>query len=202
MIALITGTLVAKELDRAEVLTPGGVGYELAIPLGTYESLPRTGDAVRLHTALVVREDDWLIFGFATAFERAVFRKLLLAKGVGPALALGMLSALSAERLVRAIREKDLATLQQVPRVGRKKAEQLVLDLADKLDEVATTPSDASRPGGASDADAIRALVSLGYAAPDAEKAVRAARDAVAPSGATPSTAELVRAALPLVGRR
>ncbi len=202
MISLIAGTLVAKELDRAEVLTAGGVGYELAIPLGTYESLPRVGEAVRLHASLVVREDDWLLFGFATPFERAVFRKLLVAKGVGPALALGMLSTLSAERLVRAIRERDLPTLQQVPRVGRKKAEQLVLDLADKLDDVATTPSDASRPGAASDADAIRALVSLGYAAPDAEKAVRAARDAMPPSGASPSTAELVRAALPLVGRR
>lgn len=202
MISLVAGTLIGKELDRAEVLTAGGVGYELAIPLGTYESLPRVGEPVRLHAALVVREDEWLLFGFATAFERAVFRKLLVAKGVGPALALGMLSALTAERLVRAIRERDLATLQQVPRVGRKKAEQLVLDLADKLDEVATTPSDASRPGSASDADAIRALVSLGYAAPDAEKAVRAARAALAPSGAAPSTAELVRAALPLVGRR
>lgn len=202
MISLLTGILVAKDLDRAEVLTAGGVGYDLAIPLGTYESLPRAGEQVRLHTALVVREDEWLLYGFATAFERAVFRKLLQAKGVGPSLALGMLSTLSAERLVRAIREKDIATLQQVPRVGRKKAEQLVLDLADKLDEVATAPADGARPAGASDADAIRALVSLGYAAPDAEKAVRAARDAMSPSGAAPSTAELVRAALPLVGRR
>ncbi len=202
MISSLAGTPVTKDLDRAEVLTSGGVGYELAIPLGTYESLPRAGEQVRLHTALVVREDEWLLYGFGTAFERAVFRKLLQAKGVGPSLALGMLSTLTAERLVRAIREKDIATLQQVPRVGRKKAEQLVLDLADKLDDVATAPSDGSRPAGASDADAIRALVSLGYAAPDAEKAVRSARDAMGPSGATSSTAELVRAALPLVGRR
>lgn len=199
MLSLVTGTLVSKDLDRAEVLTAGGVGYELFIPLGTYEALPRVGESVRLHTALVIREDEWLLYGFATAIERAVFRKLLTAKGVGPALALGMLSTLSAERLVRAIREKDVATLQQVPRVGRKKAEQLILDLADKLDEVAAAASDGVRPTGASDADAIRALVSLGYAAPDAEKAVRAAREG---AGATPSTAELVRAALPLVGRR
>ncbi|MCC6930863.1 MAG: Holliday junction branch migration protein RuvA [Gemmatimonadaceae bacterium] len=202
MISLLTGTLVAKDLDRAEVLTSGGVGYELAIPLGTYESLPRAGEQVRLHTSLVVREDEWLLYGFATPFERAVFRKLLQAKGVGPSLALGMLSTLSAERLVRAIREKDIATLQQVPRVGRKKAEQLILDLADKLDEVAAGPVDGARAAGASDADAIRALVSLGYAAPDAEKAVRASRDSLSPTGAPPTTAELVRAALPLVGRR
>lgn len=202
MLSLLIGTLLSKDLDRAEVLTAGGVGYELFIPLGTYEALPRAGEQVRLHTSLVVREDEWLLYGFATPFERVVFRKLLVAKGVGPSLALGMLSTLSAERLVRAIREKDIATLQQVPRVGRKKAEQLILDLADKLDEVAAAPSDGSRPAGASDADAIRALVSLGYAAPDAEKAVRSARDAMGPSGASSSTAELVRAALPLVGRR
>lgn len=202
MLSLLTGTLLSKDLDRAEVLTAGGVGYELFIPLGTYEALPRAGEQVRLHTSLVVREDEWLLYGFATPFERVVFRKLLVAKGVGPSLALGMLSTLSAERLVRAIREKDIATLQQVPRVGRKKAEQLILDLADKLDEIAAAPSDGSRPAGASDADAIRALVSLGYAAPDAEKAVRLARDAMGPSGASSSTAELVRAALPLVGRR
>jgi len=199
MLSLVAGTLVARELDRVEVLTPGGVGYELFVPLGTFEALPRVGEQVRLHTTLVVREDEWLLYGFATPFERIVFRKLLLAKGVGPSLALGLLSTLSPERLVRAIREKDLVTLQRVPRVGRKKAEQLILDLADKLDEVAGGQhADRSAPGAA-DADAVRALVSLGYATADAEKAVRAARDA---SGAAASTAELVRAALPLVGRR
>lgn len=199
MISLVAGTLVTKDLDRVEVLTAGGVGYELSIPLGTFEALPRPGEPVRLHTALVVREDDWFLYGFASAFERAVFRKLLVAKGVGPALALGMLSTLSADRLVRAIREKDLATLQQVPRVGRKKAEQLILDLADKLDDVAAVRGAERDSPAATNADAVRALVSLGYAAPDAEKAVRAALER---AGGTPSTAELVRAALPLVGRR
>lgn len=199
MISLVVGTLVSKELDRVEVLTSGGVGYDLAIPLGTYEALPRAGEQVRLHTALVIREDEWLFYGFATPFERSVFRKLLLAKGVGPSLAIGMLSTLSAERLVRAIRERDLVTLQHVPRVGRKKAEQLILDLADKLDEVQTARGGERESSAATNADAVRALVSLGYAAPDAEKAVRAA---VEGGGAGASTAELVRAALPLVGRR
>lgn len=199
MISLVVGTLVTKELDRVEVLTSGGVGYELLIPLGTFEALPRVGETVRLHASLVVREDDWFLYGFATPYERAVFRKLLLAKGVGPSLAVGMLSTLSAERLVRAIREKDLATLQHVPRVGRKKAEQLILDLADKLEQLSASRGGEQASGAATNADAIRALVSLGYAAPDAEKAVRAAAET---SGASPSTAELVRAALPLVGRR
>ena len=90
-----------------------------------------------LWTSLIVREDAWLLYGFASAYERKVFNKTLGAKGVGPSLALGLLSTLTAERLVRAIREKDIATLQSVPRVGRKKAEQMILDLADKLDDAA-----------------------------------------------------------------
>lgn len=198
MLTLLSGTLVAKDLDRVEVMTPGGVGYELAVPLGTFEKLPRTGDKVTLHTHLVVREDEWQLYGFAVAFDRRVFRKLLGAKGVGPALALGLLSALTAERVVRAIREKDVVTLQQVPRVGRKKAEQLILDLAEKLDELAAGEA-APRPEGAAADDAIRALVSLGYAAPDAEKAVRRAIESIdSPVGAP----ELIRAALPLVGKK
>ena len=137
LIAQVFGRLVTREIDHVEIMTEGGVAYELAIPLSAYEALPKVGDTATLHTHLVVREDGWQLYGFATPFERRVFRRVLDAKGVGPALALGMLSALSAERLVRAIRERDIATLQSVPRVGRKKAEQLVLDLADKLDELA-----------------------------------------------------------------
>ena len=144
-------------------------------------------------TRIVVREDGWQLFGFTTPFERRVFRRVLDAKGVGPALALGLLSALSADRLVRAIREKDIATLQSVPRVGRKKAEQLVLDLADKLDGLGGEPASGPRPEGAGAEDAIRALVSLGYTLVDAERAVRAALDA---NGRAQSATELIRNAL------
>lgn len=198
MISLLTGKLVSKELDRVELLTSGGVGYELSIPLGTYEKLPHVGEAVMLHVSLVVREDEWLLYGFATPVERAVFRRVLGAKGVGPSLALGMLSTLSAERLVRAIREKDLTTLQQVPRVGRKKAEQLILDLADKLDDVRGGDG-AARPEGATAEDAVRALVSLGYASVDAEKAVRRALEEQGPAKGVP---DLIRAALTVIGRK
>jgi Holliday junction DNA helicase RuvA len=121
---------------------------------------------------------------------------------VGPALALGLLSALSAERLVRAIRDRDIAVLQGVPRVGRKKAERLVLDLADKLDDVQTPTAGtggAPRPAGAAAEDAIRALVSLGYSSSDAEKAVRAALDQ---GGRGLSAPELIRLALSKVGAR
>jgi Holliday junction DNA helicase RuvA len=194
VISQVFGRLATKELDRVELMTEGGVGYELSIPLSAYEALPKVGETATLHTHLVVREDGWQLYGFATPFERQVFRRVLDAKGVGPALALGMLSALSAERLVRAIREKDVATLQSVPRVGRKKAEQMVLDLADKLDELGTGPSAAGpRPEGAGADDAIRALVSLGYTLAEAEKAVRAALDS---NGRAQSATELIRNAL------
>jgi Holliday junction DNA helicase RuvA len=195
MIAHVSGTLLSKELDRVEVMTAGGVAYELAIPLGVYESLPRAGEAVSLHTHLVVKEDGWQLFGFSNAFEKRVFQRVLNAKGVGPALALGLLSTLTAERLVRALRDKDLATLQSVPRVGRKKAEQLILDLADKLDDLQVSVPGLSgpRPEGAGADDAIRALVSLGYSTGDAERAVRRAIDE---AGTGTGAAELIRRAL------
>jgi holliday junction DNA helicase RuvA len=195
VISQLTGTLIGKDLDRVEVMTAGGVAYELTIPLGVYETLPRMGESCTLHTYLVVKEDGWLLFGFATAFERRVFQRVLDAKGVGPSLAIGMLSALSADRLVRAIREKDIATLQGAPRVGRKKAEQLILDLAEKMDDLVPERGHDLRPvhrDGAAE-DAIRALVSLGYSSPDAERAVKSALDA---GGASTSAPDLIREAL------
>jgi holliday junction DNA helicase RuvA len=199
MISRVAGRLVAKDLERVEIMTEAGLAYDLAIPLSAYEALPKPGEDVSLFTHLVVREDDWLLFGFSSAMERQLFRKLLTANGVGPALALGMLSNLTAERLVRAIRDKDVATLQGVPRVGRKKAERLILDLADKLDEVVAVGGDGKRPAGAGAEDAIRALVSLGYSQGDAEKGVRVALESAARgAGAT----ELIRVALATMGGR
>ena len=196
MIARVTGKLVAKELDKVEIFTSAGVAYELAIPLGVYETLPRVGEQVTLHTYLVVKEDAWQLFGFASVFDRKVFQRVLGAKGVGPALALALLSPLTAERVVRAVREKALATLQGVPRVGRKKAEQIILDLADKLDDLQT----AGAPlGGAVAEDAVRALVSLGYGPADAERSVRSAID---DSGRGASVADLIRTALAKLSAR
>src|SRR5438270_11734991 len=140
---------MAKDLDRVEVMTSGGVGYELLIPLNVFETLPRLGESVTLHTHLVVKEDGWQLFGFATNFERQVFIRVLNAKGVGPSLALGLLSTLTANRVVRALREHDIATLQSVPRVGRKKAEQMILDLADKLDDLGEGLGGAAGVGAA-----------------------------------------------------
>ena len=199
MIARVTGNLVAKDLDAIEVMTSGGVAYELAIPLNVYEGLPRVGEAVMLHTSLVVKEDSWQLFGFTSVFEKRLFEILLTANGVGPALAIGLLSALSPTRLIRAIREKDIPTLQSVPRVGRKKAERLILDLADKLDGLGETGGTGAAPASAVADDAMRALVSLGYSSADAERGVRAALDAG--GGGKPAT-ELIRTALAKLGGR
>lgn len=181
MIARIEGTLVHRELERVEILTGGGVAYECLIPLSVYETLPANGQKLMLHTHLVVREDTWQLYGFRLAHERAVFQKLLGAKGVGPALALGILSALTAERVVRALREKDVVTLTRVPRVGRKKAEQIILDLADKMDTLAIADDaqtgDNSAPQSATHDSAVRALMALGFNQPEAARAVRAILD-------------------------
>ena len=200
MISQVAGTLAAKDLDRAEIMTAGGVGYELLVPLSVYETLPRVGEPVTLHTYLVVKEDGWQLFGFSSVYDRKVFQRVLGAKGVGPALALAMLSALTAEHVVRAVRDKDLATLQGVPRVGRKKAEQIILDLGDKLDDLQTAGGLAGAPlGGAAAEDAVRALVSLGYGPGDAERSVRSAIDE---SGRGASVADLIRTALAKLSAR
>lgn len=201
MIVQVAGTLITKELDHIEIATDSGLAYELAVPLSAYEALPRVGERCMVHTYLVVKEDAWQLFGFPSAYERRVFQKVLGAKGVGPSLALGLLSSLTADRLVRAIREKDIATLQSVPRVGRKKAEQLVLDLADKMDQLQASGSEVGvgRSMSPSTDDAIRALVSLGYTSADSEKAVRKAIDGGHSASSAP---ELIRAALAVISGR
>ena len=199
MISHITGVLTSKDLDRVDVMTSGGVGYELQIPLGVFETLPKQGEKISLHTHLVVKDDGWQLFGFSSVFERRLFQKLLTANGVGPALALGLMSALSAQRLVRAIQEKDIATLQGVPRVGRKKAERLILDLGDKLDSIGGEEPGSPRLAAGASEDALRALVSLGYTTSDAERGVRAALDS---GGGGLSAPDLIRAALAKLGGR
>ena len=199
MISQLSGRLTSRELDRVEIMTAGGVGYECSIPLSVYESLPAEGEQVLLHTHLAVREDGWQLFGFQNSYERSVFQRLLNAKGVGPALALGIMSSLSAERVVRALREKDVTTLMRVPRVGRKKAEQIILDLADKIDSVAAAAPGA---GGATSSpialDASRALVSLGYPQAEADRAVKSVMD----RGDAKDVAAAVRAALAVLTAR
>lgn len=194
MISRLDGTLAGHGLDRVELRTAGGVTYEVIVPLSVLAALPREGGPLALHTAMVVREDAWTLYGFANAEERKLFQRLMGTTGVGPALAMNLLSTLTGERLVRAVRDGDLATLTQVPRVGKKLAERLVLELRDKLDgasELAT--GGKPLPSGGPSNDAVRALVALGYSSGDAEKAVRLALED-APKGET--TAELIRRSL------
>ncbi len=201
MIARIHGTVVATGLDRVEVMTAGGLTYEVLVPLSVLEHAPRAGDHIDLHTAMVVREDAWLLFGFATAEERRLFQRLMGTTGVGPSLAMNLLSTLTGERLVRAIRDGDLATLTQVPRVGKKLAERLVLELRDKVEGTGVeggAPAARGAPPAGPGADAVRALVALGYAPADADQAVKRALEA-APKGE--STADLIRRSLAAIGK-
>lgn len=196
MISQLRGRLRERELDRIEIETAGGVGYEVFIPLGLFERLPAAGEEILVHTHLVVKEDGWQLYGFANATEREIFRRILNAKGVGPALALGMLSTLTAERVLYAIQEKDVALLQTVPRLGRKKAEQILLDLADKFRDLSVGKGGGAVPPGTAGAEnAIRALVSLGYGLMDSEKAVRTA---IEEGTEATSAAELIKRALAL----
>ncbi|HUR91064.1 MAG TPA: Holliday junction branch migration protein RuvA [Gemmatimonadaceae bacterium] len=198
MISRVAGKVASRSIDRVEIMTAGGVAYEAQIPLSVVEILPKVGEEISLPTHVVVKDDGWQLFAFSSEMERRLFRKLLTANGVGPALALGMLSALSARRLIRALQEKDIATLQGVPRVGRKTAERMVLDLGDKLDDVIEGEELAGEPartGGGE--DAIRALISLGYSQHDAERGVRAALD-----GGGKSVPEVIRGALAELGKR
>jgi holliday junction DNA helicase RuvA len=174
MISQVRGTLAHRGLDRVEVLTAAGVAYEVMIPLNVLEKLPRDGEGVALHTALVVRDDSWQLYGFNAATDRDLFRLLLTASGVGPSMAMALLSSLSPHRLVTSIRNRDVAALQRVPRVGKKTAERLCIELGDKLKSWAGDDGGAPEAGPVS-ADAVRALVSLGYSDADAERAVRGA---------------------------
>lgn len=189
MIALVSGTLVARDGDTITVETGGGVGYSMTVPTGTMARLPATGQPVRLHTELVVREDGWMLFGFDEPIDRAVFRRLLGASGFGPRLALGLLAELGAERAVRAIRGRDLAVLSSVSGIGRKKAERLALELSDRFDDLEFAAAPA--PGRGSE-EAVRALVALGYTPAAADDAVRAAAREVA----LEDTPQLIRRAL------
>jgi Holliday junction DNA helicase RuvA len=189
MISRVQGALLARDLDHVEVMTPGGVAYEISIPRTVYERLPAVGKEVSLRTYQVVREDAVLLFGFLEDTERLVFSRLLSASGVGPRLALSLLSALPAGRLARAIREKDIAALTAVAGVGRKTAERLALDLASRLDDIAVPVGPG---GGAGVEEAIRALTVLGFTMPDADRAVR---EAIREEGPLPAQ-DLIRAAL------
>jgi Holliday junction DNA helicase RuvA len=194
VIASVSGVLTEKAPESIVIQTDGGVGYALTVPLGVFERLPAPGERVSLYTELVVREDGWALFGFDQPSERAVFQRLLGASGFGPRLALALLSALGPERTVRSIQQRDIAALSTVNGIGRKKAERLVLELADRFQDLAVA-SPRAAPGAGE--EAVSALVGLGYAPARAEEAVR---EVLADGGG--DTARIVRQALQLLAGR
>ncbi len=197
MIATIRGTLVQREpgSDVVVIETDSGIGYAVAIPLGVWERLPAPGARCMLYTELVVREDDWILYGFDSPTERTIFQRLLSASGLGPRLALAILSTLGPERTVRSIQGKDIAALSTVGGIGKKRAEKLAVELSDRFADIALAPAAAGgRPGD----EAVRALTALGYAPAAADEAVRAA---LVP-GASDNVQEVVRRALQHLARR
>jgi Holliday junction DNA helicase RuvA len=191
LISRVRGELMVRDLERVEVMTPGGICYEISIPTTVFERLPRLGEQVTLRTYHLVREDAAMLFGFLDDTEKTVFIRLLTINGVGPRLALAMLSSMTAESVVRAVRERNVAALTAVSGVGKKTAERVVLELTGKLDDLAFASSAlGQRAPGAE--EALRALTALGVTQSDADRAVRA----VIQEKGSLSAPELIREAL------
>ena len=193
MISRLQGTLLSRDGDWVEIETKGGVVYEVEAPLSVIERLPSAGGAIELRTVQVVSETSVALYGFIDDHERSLFRRLLTASGVGAKVALAMMSTYSAGRLARALVEKDTVALQQISGIGKKKAEKIALDLADKVADLAILPTSAGEVGTSSGVEeAVKALIALGYSFVDADKAVRE----VLQDGAPDSTDELIRRVL------
>ena len=173
MIAHLRGKLIHKEPGQA-IVEAAGVGYDVAISVPTFTALPSVGAEAALHIHTQVSEDQIALFGFLEREEKRLFERLITVSGVGPKLAIKMLSGLNPERTVQAIRGQDHAQLTRIPGVGKKLAERLVVELKDKLDDFAVAPALASVAGPAVD-DVLSALVNLGYQRVAAEKAIEQA---------------------------
>lgn len=190
MIGRLRGTLAAKNPPQL-LLDVNGVGYELEAPMPTFYELPAVGESVTLFTHLVVREDAQLLYGFSRAGQRALFRSLLKVNGVGPRVALAVLSGVAEDELARCVAQDDVARLTQVPGIGRKTAERLIVELRGKLlsggDGAARgAPALATDPVG----EAVSALIALGYKPNEASRAVRGIK------GENLSSEALIREAL------
>jgi holliday junction DNA helicase RuvA len=170
MIAHLRGKLIFKQPGQA-IIEAGGVGYDVTISIPTFTALPGAGAETSLHIYTQVSEDQIALFGFQDREEKRLFEKLITVSGVGPKLAIKMLSGLSPERTVQAIRGQDHAQLTRIPGVGKKLAERLVVELKDKLDDFAVAPIPAAAKGPAVE-DVLSALVNLGYQRPAADKAI------------------------------
>jgi Holliday junction DNA helicase RuvA len=176
VIAHLSGTLLEKQVQRL-VVDVSGVGYDVLVPLSTFYTVGEPGAAVALRIHTHVREDAIQLFGFSTALELLLFEKLIATSGVGPKLALAVLSGIETTDLVRAVRQNDVARLTRIPGIGRKTAERLVVELKDRLPTDAAAPAGAVLPSTASSTrdDVVSALVNLGYQRSQVDRAVDAA---------------------------
>lgn len=203
MIAYLSGKLLARQAASV-IVDVNGVGYEVSIPFSTFYDLEEPGAAVQLSIYTQVREDAIQLYGFKTPREREIFVTLLTVNGVGPKLALAMLSGLSPDELIGAIRSGDLARLVRLPGVGRKTAERIVLELRDKIATLATpglegtvSPSAPATPADALREDALSALLNLGYQRAAAEKAIKTATG----EGEANTVQALIRRSLQLLAK-
>lgn len=193
MIAHLRGTLIAKHPNQA-VIEAGGVGYDVTITVPTFSALPALGAGLALHIHTHVREDALALFGFLELQEKKLFERLIQVSGIGPKLAITILSGMAAAEMVSAIRAGDLARLTRIPGIGKKTAERMVVELRDKLAAFGETPAvSAATPV---EEDVLSALVNLGYPRPAAERALAAAGRSAAVAGGPPNFDALFREAL------
>jgi Holliday junction DNA helicase RuvA len=174
MIAHLRGKLLAKHPNQAIVET-GGVGYDVTITVPTFSDLPGVGGEVALHIHTHVREDLIALYGFLRTAEKQLFEKLITVSGIGPKLAITILSGMAADEMVGAIRGNDIARLTRIPGIGKKTAERMVLELRDKLPVGSAGEISAGPPMSGLEEDVLSALLNLGYQRPAAEKAVATA---------------------------
>lgn len=189
MIGFLEGQIAAKAVPLVTI-NVGGVGYEVQTPMSTFLALPAVGEAAHFLTHLVVREDAHLLYGFASEAERQLFRALLNVNGVGPRIALSVLSAVSVEKFGQLVQEQNVAALTKIPGVGRKTAERLVVETRDSLEKAAATGRTSAEAAARDEAHA--ALAALGYKPAEVERLLKSAE-----KGKGPRTAEeLLRRAL------
>jgi len=193
MIGFLRGTIHEKQAPHV-VINVNGVGYDVETPMSSFFNLPALGENILIRTHLVVREDAHILYGFLTEQERALFRSLIKVNGVGPKVALGILSGVSVDDFCLWVSDNNVAALVRLPGIGKKTAERLIIDMRDRLPEQLT--GDANVPSGvaiqpaSSMEEAISALIALGYKPQDAEKRARAVADTDA------SSEQIIRSAL------
>jgi len=200
MIGRITGTLLDKQANQI-LVDVQGVGYEVEVPMSTLYQLPETGKAVNLHTHLVVREDAQLLYGFFESHERILFRLLIKLNGVGPKMALGILSGLNIQELANCVSHDDVNALVRLPGVGKKTAERLIVELRDKLKDWYQEESDSAQSDGKQAyneayREAEEALIALGYKPQEAGRAISRAATKLEEAQQQAETSVLVRIAL------